>query len=232
MQTRRATRFDTAHHSVQATGRILASCKALLGRLGDELRSLQLDLDQLRRRLNDPVIAEALAAVAELEGTAAPVEPILGWPIAGMIRTWPHELLTGEYASLERAGIATFGDLVSRTSADLIVLDGFGPSGLRVLERVLDGSGLSLARASCPPPQTSPIFELAVADVLEDPSARLLESLDRAGITTVADLVARSPESLSALEGIGAGSLECIRHGLERFGLSLAATACPGIRAA
>src|SRR4051794_27802941 len=92
METRRETRFDAAHRAVQATGRILASCKALLGRLGDELRSLELDLAQLRRRLNDPVIAEALAAVAELEGTAAPVEPIFGWPIEGLIRTWPHEL--------------------------------------------------------------------------------------------------------------------------------------------
>lgn len=215
--------FGKGVRAAMASGRLLASCKALLRKLAAEFRQYRsMDVGELRKRLGDPAIVEAVAAIAQVEGREAPAEPLLTWPIRGLI-AGPHRgLRDEEYAALERAGVVTFGDLLARAPEELIVLEGFGPSGLKVAEWALVGSGLHLARPDEAPEPSSPLYEMPATALLWGPSSRLLAALEKASIRTVADLLDWSDEDLLALEGFDVVSLDCVQSALRKFGLALA----------
>lgn len=222
MGTEELGNLDSSIRAAVASRRLLGSCKGLLAQLGENYVRFRCSVAELRKWLRAPAVVEAMAMVAYVEGTEAPEEPILNWPIRGLLRNWHRDVQKEEYDVLESVGIVTFGDLRDWSPEELIVLEGFGPSGLRAVERALDGSGLALARPECGPPPHSAIYELPYAALLRYPSDSLLEALDREGVETVADLLDWTADELLALEGIGPRGLNCVAEGLRNFGLTLA----------
>jgi hypothetical protein len=222
MGTQEVGNLDSSIRAAVASRRLLGSCKGLLAQLGETYLHFRCTVAELRRRLRAPAVVEAMAMVAYVEGTTPPEEPILHWPIRGLLRNWHRDVQPEEYDVLESVGVVTFEDLLDWSPEELIVLDGFGPSGLRAVERALDGSGLTLARPECGPASDSAIYGLPYASLLRYPSASLLEALDREEIETVADLLDWTADELLALDGVGPKALNCVVEGLRHFGLALA----------
>jgi carbon monoxide dehydrogenase subunit G len=82
---------------------------------------------------------EEAADLAEAESDADSIETALPIDVLNLpVRTWN---------SLRREGIQTLGDLVRRTSEQLLALDNIGPASVAQITKRLDDHGLALAGA-------------------------------------------------------------------------------------
>jgi carbon monoxide dehydrogenase subunit G len=80
---------------------------------------------------------EEAADLAEAESGSSSIETALPIDVLNLpVRTWN---------SLRREGIQTLGDLVRRTSEQLLALDNIGPASVAQITRGLDDHGLALA---------------------------------------------------------------------------------------
>ena len=130
-------------------------------------------------------------------------------------------------SAIRAGGVATVGDLVDMTRADLRRIPGVGKVMVREIVAVLKEQGLALTlyfdfvKPDAPVPgDTSATIEALYYN--GHLSVRALTMFRRAGISTVADLVAMTPAELRAVPGIGQVTSELVRKSLHRLGFHLA----------
>lgn len=133
---------------------------------------------------------------------------------------------------LERAGIYTLGDLAHTTEQDLLAGKNFGETSLREIREILESRGLHIGQFAQAPAQPSAFFESPDVSpqekaMLERPvtdlnlSVRSRKCLARLGITSLAELVARTADELMSVRNFGVTSLNEIRAKLTEQGLKL-----------
>jgi hypothetical protein len=111
---------------------------------------------------------------------------------------------------LNSQGVRTVADLCSRTRADLVAIPAFGAGALgRVVGR-LAAHGRSLR------PDATPAKE-----VFPGLSTRSANALQRAGVSSTAELVSLSEADLADVEGFGAGMVREVREWLAARGQAL-----------
>ena len=126
-------------------------------------------------------------------------------------------------AALHAVGISTIGDLLDRTLADLLRLDGVGPKMTTEVRAKLRARGLALKvhRPEQPSPHRgdplTPVERLCMRGVASDRLHRLYEI----GVETVGDLSRRTAAELLTVPGIGSGTVNRIREALGELGFSL-----------
>ncbi len=134
---------------------------------------------------------------------------------------------------LEQAGIRTLGDLTRVTEEQLLAGKNFGETSLKEIREILESRGLRLGQAleqrpmpAVPAavredisPEERALLERSVADL--NLSVRSRKCLSRLGITTIGDLVSRTPDELLSVRNFGVTSLNEIRQKLADLGLSL-----------
>ncbi|MDR3638664.1 MAG: hypothetical protein P4L84_32965 [Isosphaeraceae bacterium] len=220
MDSRETQAFNKGVRAALASERLLACTKAFLRFIEDECVKFNFyDLVEVREYLGDSIVGQAQAVIAEVEGRPTPADdPLLGWPIAGLFR----DLDRRDYSVLKAAGIVTFEDLLKRTSADLITVDGFDQWDIDRIANELGKADLELAVPEGPPAVDHPIYGQPFETVLTGATKRVLDVLRGAGIATVQDLLGWDGEELLSLYGFGPDSLACVDEGLRRYGLALA----------
>ena len=137
---------------------------------------------------------------------------------------------------LQRMNIRTLGDLVHMTEEELLHSKNFGETSLQEIKEVLAARGLHLgegreevAAEAQPAAPTVPVEPTITPDetVLEKPitdlelSERSRRCMERMGIKTIGELVARTPEELLASRNFGRTSLAEVTEKLARLGLTL-----------
>lgn len=212
--------FNKSVRAAAASEHLLAATKAFLEFVGTKCARFGFrDLDELREYLRASPIGQAPAILAAIEEHAPPArDPLLGWPIGGGI----YGLDESDYQSLRGAGIVTFGDLVKRTRADLLVIDGIGAWTIGEIEQALEEADLYLATWDSPPSEDHPIYDMFFTWALDDPSTKLKQVLRHAGVVSIGDLVVMTEDDLLAIYGFGPSFLQNVIAGLDWLGLSLA----------
>ena len=111
---------------------------------------------------------------------------------------------------LNKNGITSFGDLIEKmTERKLLNIKGIGTGTLNEIKEGLDKRGLSLALENT-------LESLGL-------SYKFIHILNKNGITSFGDLIEKMTErKLLNIEGIGIGTLNTIKAGLEKRDLSLA----------
>ena len=134
---------------------------------------------------------------------------------------------------LERAGIQTLGDLTRVTEAELLSNKNFGETSLKEVRDIMAEKGLtigqSLSLAKPAPltpfvredlsPEVRAKLEMTVAEM--NLTVRARKCLSRLQISTVGELVSKSPDDLLAVRNFGVTSLNEIRQKLSEIGMSL-----------
>ena len=133
---------------------------------------------------------------------------------------------------LERAGIATLGDLTTTTEQDLLAGKNFGETSLEEIRAILESRGLRIGQDVEQPVQSTRAFEFETLSpqeraIIEAPvtdlnlSVRARKCLSRLGITTIGELLSRSADELMAVRNFGVTSLNEIRAALTERDLQL-----------
>jgi hypothetical protein len=220
--------FDRRARAAVAAQRLLDCCKALLGRVEGDVkndshpRSHHQRLLALRSHMKCPLIAEAHAVIARVEGREAATNPLLGWA--------PGDFFfidEGTGRALRAAGVATLADLLERTPPELIVA-GLAADPIRAIREGLLGLGLALARPAGPPPPAHPIYAASTLSILPASSYTPLTALFSAGVVTVANLVGRTAGELLGVSGIGSRTVKALEEELRVYGLALARSSAAG----
>jgi DNA-directed RNA polymerase subunit alpha len=199
-----------------------------------------------RRVLNyDPQNARAMMYMKDIEAhnqmffddetarNEARLQQLLSRPVTDF------ELSVRSRNCLASMNILTLGDLTRVTEAELLQGKNFGETSLVEIRELMAAHGLSIGQqlgAEAAPPQpvwTAPSFfqqldlspqEQAqltrpVADL--NLSVRARKCMARLGITTVGELIQRTPDELLATKNFGVTSLNEIRQQLAELGLKL-----------
>jgi hypothetical protein len=220
--------FDRSARAAAAAPRLLDCCKALLGRVEGDVKDTRHPRSHHRRALalraymTCPLVAEAHALIARVEGRPPAANLLLGWS--------PGDLFFVDEAAaraLRAAGVATVADLLRRTPPELIAA-GLGVLPIRLIREGLLGLGLALARPAGPPPPAHPVYAASTSTILPAASHTPLASLFAAGIVTVADLVGRTAGDLLGLSGIGPRTIKALEEELRVYGLALAPSSAAG----
>jgi len=136
---------------------------------------------------------------------------------------------------LQRMNIHTIGDLVSHTEEELMASKNFGETSLQEIKEMLAARGLRLGQdreelvarlapeaEEAPAPAVAPseaALQIPIAEL--DLSLRSRKCMERLGIATLGQLVARTAEELLASRNFGRTSLTEIAEKLARYGLRL-----------
>jgi DNA-directed RNA polymerase subunit alpha len=134
---------------------------------------------------------------------------------------------------LERANLNTLGDLTRITEQELLGERNFGESSLKEISAILESRGLRFGQSLATSPLAAPRFTLPddlspqeraqaerpVADL--NLSVRARKCLSRLSISTIGDLVARTPDELMGVRNFGVTSLNEIRAKLTEMGMKL-----------
>lgn len=133
---------------------------------------------------------------------------------------------------LQRMGIMTLGDLTETTEQELLSSKNFGETSLIEIREMLSSKGLELGqfahqkRDQEPPynPENLSADERALLDrPISDLSlsVRARKCMVRLGLTTVGELVRRTPDDLLECKNFGVTSLNEVREKLTAHGLKL-----------
>ena len=128
-----------------------------------------------------------------------------------------------------RLGAKTLGDLIRHTEEDLLSHKNFGETSLQEIKDLLASKGLYLgmgrdeerrrrARARLGP-SDNPVLNRPVADL--GLSVRGRACMQKMGVITIGDLVARSEKELLGVKNFGQTSLREVRDKLAAMGLTL-----------
>jgi len=132
--------------------------------------------------------------------------------------------------ALERIGITSVADLVTRTEQDLLSCKNFGETSLQELKALLAQRNLRLgmsssevaseAEALAGPSGDQDVLDRLVADL--DLSVRARRCMERLGIVTLRDLTEKTERELLSGKNFGRTSLKEIKEKLGGFGIKLA----------
>lgn len=157
-----------------------------------------------------------------------------------------YELSVRSRNCLKKLDINTLGDLTRISEVDLLAYKNFGDTSLSEIKAMLTQKGLRLGMSleqgggAAAPVAPRPIVVRRPApvgnpDLVNKPvtelelSVRSRKCLQRLGITTVGDLMARSENELLAIRNFGSTSLSEIKRRLTELGLSLAGGTAPKV---
>jgi DNA-directed RNA polymerase subunit alpha len=130
---------------------------------------------------------------------------------------------------LESMGIATLGDLVSKTEAELIAHRNFGETSLAEVKQLLRSKELELGQQmpSYAPAVAAPRLPGDEADILNKPlseldmSARARKCVDTLHLQTLGDLADKSERELLQCRNVGVTTVEELKKKLAMFSLGL-----------
>ena len=133
---------------------------------------------------------------------------------------------------LEVAGINSLGDLTRISEQDLLAGKNFGETSLREIRKLLEDRGLSIGQDLYKPEHEAPeidrsgmspeersLHEKSINEL--DLSVRSRKCVARLGITSIGELVMKSPDELLGTRNFGVTSLNEIRARLSEFDLTL-----------
>jgi DNA-directed RNA polymerase subunit alpha len=154
-------------------------------------------------------------------------EQVLNTPIADF------ELSARSRNCLDRMEIHTLGDLTSISEPELLGSKNFGETSLKEVRDILDSRGLSIgqnvtdAKLQAPqqvtredlPDEQKAVFDAPVADL--NLSVRARKCVSRLNISTIGEIMNRSPDDLLGVRNFGVTSLNEIRAKLAEMGLAL-----------
>jgi DNA-directed RNA polymerase subunit alpha len=154
-------------------------------------------------------------------------EQTLNTPIADF------ELSARSRNCLDRMEIHTLGDLTGISEPELLGSKNFGETSLKEVRDILDSRGLSIgmhatdAKRQAPqqvtredlPDEKKAVFDAPVADL--NLSVRARKCVSRLNISTIGEIMNRSPDDLLGVRNFGVTSLNEIRAKLAEMGLSL-----------
>lgn len=138
---------------------------------------------------------------------------------------------------LNKMNIASLGDLITKTEAELLSYKNFGETSLAEIKEMLKSKGLRLgmSREKKDSVQMPPIMSFEENseggesdDILDQPidkldlSIRSRKCMDRLGITTIGELASRSEAELLASKNFGMTSLNEVKRKLGDMNLALA----------
>lgn len=150
------------------------------------------------------------------------MEEIFALPVSGF------ELSPRSRAALDRLNVKTVGGLTRVTRQQLLSEKNFGDTSLTEVEQLLGRFNLDLADEEQPilpesfddePEQRDETLDVSVEEL--NLSTRCRKCMDRLGIKTVGELVAKSEKDLLNAPNFGSTSLNEIRTKLSSMGLSL-----------
>ena len=128
---------------------------------------------------------------------------------------------------LQKMGIHTLGDLVSKSEPELLSYKNFGETSLQEIRKILNQKKLRLGEGV----RSDETFMLSIdgeaASLLGEPvsllelSSRSQRCMDRLGIETIADLMQRNELELVSQKNFGVTSLNEVKRKLSDRGLNL-----------
>ncbi|MEQ8846183.1 DNA-directed RNA polymerase subunit alpha C-terminal domain-containing protein [Botrimarina sp.] len=133
---------------------------------------------------------------------------------------------------LQRMGIMTLGDLTETTEQELLASKNFGETSLVEIREMLSSKGLELGqfahqKREQDPPYNPDALSADERALLDRPisdlslSVRARKCMVRLGLTTVGELVRRTPDDLLECKNFGVTSLNEVREKLTVHGLKL-----------
>jgi DNA-directed RNA polymerase subunit alpha len=127
---------------------------------------------------------------------------------------------------LQRMGVMTLGDLTETTEQELLSSKNFGETSLIEIREMLNSKGLELGQFAHQKREQEPSFraEDMTADeraLLDSLSVRARKCMVRLGLTTVGELLRRTPDDLLECKNFGVTSLNEVREKLTAHGLKL-----------
>ena len=133
---------------------------------------------------------------------------------------------------LERLGLDTLGDLTRITEAELMASKNFGETSLKEVRTILESKGLQVGQSvedKRAVPQTIKREDLSDEQrgVFDNPitdlnlSVRARKCVSRLGLSTIGELMNRTPDDLLAVRNFGVTSLNEIRQQLAEMGVAL-----------
>lgn len=154
-------------------------------------------------------------------------EQTLNTPIADF------ELSARSRNCLDRMEIHTLGDLTRISEPELLGSKNFGETSLKEVRDILDSRGLSIGlhvtdtKRQAPqqvtredlPDEQKAVFDAPVADL--NLSVRARKCVSRLNISTIGEIMNRSPDDLLGVRNFGVTSLNEIRAKLAEMGLAL-----------
>ncbi len=190
-------------------------------------RVLEADPQNPRARLylKDIDAAEGQFYDEESQKAEQKLHQTLSRPIADF------ELSVRSRNCLDRLGIVTLGDLTEISEQELMASRNFGETSLTEVRELLEQNGLSIGQAIeakkpdsfVPPTDMSPEQRAAIEQTISDLqlSVRSRKCMSRLNITTVGELITKTPDELLGSKNFGVTSLNEIRGKLAEIGLRL-----------
>lgn len=185
----------------------------------------------------DPLHERALLYLRDIEAVSdmyydeetarheARMQQLLNRPITDF------ELSVRSRNCLQGMNIHTLGDLTRVTEQDLLAGKNFGETSLAEIREVMAAHGLRIGQNlhkpapefRLPPIDLSPQEQAVLSTPISDLnlSVRARKCMSRLGITTVGELVLRTPDELLASRNFGVTSLNEVRLKLAELGLKL-----------
>ena len=156
----------------------------------------------------------------------ARLEQLLNRPVTDF------ELSVRSRNCLEGMNIHTLGDLTRISEQDLLSGKNFGETSLHEIREMMSAHGLMIGQNLRSPSQSdfnflqeelSPQEQAEVARPISDLnlSVRARKCMSRLGITTIGELVSRTPDELLSSRNFGVTSLNEVRSKLSEIGLKL-----------
>lgn len=186
----------------------------------------------------DPINERALLFLKDIEATGdmyydeetlknqAKLEQLLSRPISDF------ELSVRSRNCLTGMDINTLGDLTRITEQDLLAGKNFGETSLAEIRELMGIHGLSIGQNLNQKAHSEPVYspqDLSPAEqaVLNRPvsdlnlSVRSRKCMTRLGLTSIGQLISRTPDELLAAKNFGVTSLNEIRQKLTEMGVKL-----------
>jgi DNA-directed RNA polymerase subunit alpha len=182
--------------------------------------------DRARLYLRDIEATDDMFYDEERDRLQARMQHLLGRPVTDF------ELTVRARNCLQGMNIHSLGDLTRITEQDLLAGKNFGETSLKEIRDLMAAHGLQIGQAvfqKAPTDRGYPQATLSPQEqaVLGKPiselnlSVRARKCMSRLGITTVGELVQRTPDELLASRNFGVTSLNEVRSKLAELGISL-----------
>ncbi|MBI4566694.1 MAG: tetratricopeptide repeat protein [Planctomycetes bacterium] len=131
--------------------------------------------------------------------------------------------------ALQKLGLVTLGDLISRSEEELLEIPNFGKTSLREVKEFLTTKGLNLASAvgeadaaEAAGSEAEPESEVMNKPLSEfEWSGRIRKVFEKLGAVTVADLLQHSEQELLKSKNLGGTSIKEIRQKLGAWGVAM-----------
>ena len=161
----------------------------------------------------------------------AKLAQVLGQPVAEI--SFSPRVRT----ALQKLGVNTLGDLVTKSEEDFLGIQNFGRTSLRELKEFLSSKGLSLSagggvpgRAIAPetadevaPVPSGPVPDETLKKNLSDFewSGRIRKVYEKMGVVTIGDLLSKTEKDLLKSKNLGVTSIKEIRKKLAQIGVAM-----------